>query len=81
VVLADEPTGELDTESGQQLMTMLGELRAEEGTTVVIVTHDLSLPGPGHRILSLSDGKIISDERIAETGQNQSDEIASDRTS
>jgi energy-coupling factor transporter ATP-binding protein EcfA2 len=60
-------------------MTMLGELRAEEGTTVVIVTHDLSLPGPGHRILSLSDGKILSDERIGENGPTPSPKIATAR--
>jgi ABC-type lipoprotein export system ATPase subunit len=81
VVLADEPTGELDSTTSRQLMDHLEGLHREEGATVVVVTHDLSLPGPGHRVLSLRDGLIVSDERLGENGQDQSRAIASAQTS
>jgi putative ABC transport system ATP-binding protein len=58
-VLADEPTGELDTESGAEVYRCLRELHAECGATVVVVTHDRSHIQPGDRVLTLRDGRNV----------------------
>lgn len=61
LVLADEPTGNLDRASGQAVMALLAELNAE-GTTVVVVTHDRDLAAQVPRQIEVSDGRIIRDE-------------------
>lgn len=58
LVLADEPTGELDSESGAQIYGYLRQLRDEHGSTVVIVTHDRTHIQPADNVLSLRDGKL-----------------------
>lgn len=58
LVLADEPTGELDSESGAQIYGYLRQLRDEHGSTVVIVTHDRTHIQPTDNVLSLRDGKL-----------------------
>ena len=58
LVLADEPTGELDSESGAEVYRYLRELRAEHGTTVVIVTHDRTHIRPDDHVLSIRDGRV-----------------------
>jgi putative ABC transport system ATP-binding protein len=60
LLLADEPTGNLDSESGAMVMEALEQIRAEVGTTVVIVTHDANLAGHADRILTLVDGAIAN---------------------
>ncbi len=60
LILADEPTGALDSKSGEELMTVLEELNAE-GHTVIIVTHDMSVAEHARRIIEISDGEIIAD--------------------
>ena len=62
VILADEPTGALDTASGQEVLRILDELHAE-GRTVIIVTHDPSIAARAERIVEMRDGEIISDRR------------------
>jgi macrolide transport system ATP-binding/permease protein len=62
VILADEPTGALDRRSGQEMMELLEELHSE-GHTVVIVTHDPQVAAHADRIIEISDGEIISDQR------------------
>src|SRR5450830_444901 len=62
VILADEPTGALDTHSGQEVINILKELHAE-GHTVVIVTHDMQVAEHAQRIIEISDGVIINDRR------------------
>ena len=60
LILADEPTGALDSNTGIEIMQMLHELH-EEGNTIVIITHDLKIANQAKRIVTISDGKIISD--------------------
>ncbi len=62
VILADEPTGALDTHSGAEVMRILGELHAE-GHTVIIVTHDMQVAEHADRIIEISDGRIVADRR------------------
>lgn len=63
VILADEPTGALDSGSGKDLMALLKELHAE-GHTIIIVTHDAAIAGQAERIVELHDGAIIGDHRL-----------------
>jgi ABC-type lipoprotein export system ATPase subunit len=62
VIFADEPTGNLDSKSGHEVVEILKKLNAE-GRTIVIVTHDLELAKMAHRTIKIFDGKIISDTR------------------
>jgi putative ABC transport system ATP-binding protein len=64
LLLADEPTGSLDTRSGQEILNILTALH-HEGQTVVLVTHERRLAEAADRIVTLSDGRIVSDERAA----------------
>jgi lipoprotein-releasing system ATP-binding protein len=59
VVLADEPTGNLDTQTGEELFSILVNLNREKGITFVIVTHNESLSRRCHRILKMTDGNLI----------------------
>ena len=58
ILLADEPTGNLDSQNGQAIMEMLFDLRDRHGSTLVLVTHDKGLAARCDRIIQLSDGKI-----------------------
>lgn len=62
VILADEPTGALDRESGEEVLRILAELHAE-GHTVIIVTHDMNVAARAERIIKISDGHIVADRR------------------
>ncbi|MBN1536233.1 MAG: ABC transporter ATP-binding protein [Anaerolineales bacterium] len=64
LVLADEPTGSLDTTAGQELMRLLKDLNASQGTTFLVVTHDLSVAQQTRRVLVMEDGKIIREDII-----------------
>ncbi len=61
ILLADEPTGNLDTATGLQVIELLLGLHRDHGTTLVLVTHDPSLAGQMERIIALRDGRIESD--------------------
>jgi ABC-type lipoprotein export system ATPase subunit len=63
VVLADEPTGNLDTRTGEEILNLFRDLHARLGTTLVIVTHDMRVADSCPRTLSLRDGRIIDDIR------------------
>ncbi|HEY8509129.1 MAG TPA: ATP-binding cassette domain-containing protein, partial [Steroidobacteraceae bacterium] len=60
VILADEPTGALDTRSGEEVLKILGELHAE-GHTIIIVTHDRAVAEHAERIIEIRDGEIVAD--------------------
>lgn len=66
VILADEPTGSLDSKSSEQVFAILRNLVHAEGKTVVAVTHDLALAARMDRRIELMDGTIVADNRIAE---------------
>jgi len=61
LVLADEPTGSLDSRSGGEVMDLLGRLHAEHGTTLVVVTHDAAVAARGRRTIRMLDGRIVAD--------------------
>jgi putative ABC transport system ATP-binding protein len=62
VVLADEPTGNLDTKTSGEVMTLLQQLREDRNITVVLITHDMEVARFGTRIVSIRDGQIVSDK-------------------
>jgi putative ABC transport system ATP-binding protein len=61
LVLADEPTGNLDTETGQQIIALLFDLARRQGTTLILITHDNALAERCDRIVRLGDGRIVED--------------------
>lgn len=61
IVLADEPTGNLDSHNGAQVMRLLLDLNRQEGTTLVLVTHDPAIAANASRILTIRDGELLSD--------------------
>ncbi len=63
ILFADEPTGNLDEETGEKVIQLLFELNKEAGTTLVIISHDLDLANRTQQILRLKGGKIITNER------------------
>lgn len=65
ILFADEPTGNLDEETGEKVIKLLFELNKEAGTTLVIISHDLDLANRTQQILRLKGGKIISNEKTA----------------
>jgi putative ABC transport system ATP-binding protein len=64
ILMADEPTGNLDSTNGQHVLDLLLQLNREEQTTLVLVTHDPRLAEYADRILRLQDGRVLSDERV-----------------
>ena len=65
LLLADEPTGALDTKTGREIMELLCRVNRERGTTVVVITHDKEISSFARRKIVLSDGVIESDDRSA----------------
>ena len=65
IILADEPTGNLDSATGEEIMKLFDKLHGE-GNTIILVTHERDIAAYAHRTISIRDGKIASDERVKE---------------
>jgi len=63
LLLADEPTGNLDSQTGKEIMALIREVAEKSSATVVIATHDISVAAWARRIIHMKDGQIISDEK------------------
>ena len=61
IILADEPTGALDSQTGHMIMDIFHQLHEEQGKTIVLITHSRELAAETQRIIVLNDGKIVSD--------------------
>jgi ABC-type lipoprotein export system ATPase subunit len=66
LILADEPTGALDSNSGQEILALMGKLNQTEGTTIAVVTHDPRVAQSTQRILRMQDGRIVEDHRVTD---------------
>lgn len=64
IVLADEPTGNLDTQNSREIMALLERANRETGQTLVVITHDEDIALSANRIIAIEDGHVVSDERI-----------------
>ena len=64
IILADEPTGNLDSKNGLEVMQLLSELNKEQGTTIVMVTHSERDAGYAQRIVSLLDGQVVPEVKL-----------------
>lgn len=64
ILLADEPTGALDTKTGRMVMDIFHKLHEEEGKTIVLITHSPELASETQRIVTISDGSVISDTEV-----------------
>jgi putative ABC transport system ATP-binding protein len=68
ILLADEPTGNLDTESSQEIMAILADLNRRDGLTILVVTHDSDVAAYTSRELLMKDGQLVGDRRRTPTG-------------
>lgn len=66
IILADEPTGNLDSQTGVEIMNLFDKLHAE-GNTIILVTHERDIAAYAHRVISIRDGRIALDERVKES--------------
>ena len=64
IILADEPTGNLDTRSSEEIMAIFQRLNKEQGITVVFVTHEPDIASHTQRVIRMRDGKMLSDEKV-----------------
>ena len=61
ILMADEPTGALDSKTGAQVLDILHQLHREQGTTVLLITHDNKVAAAARRIIRIADGQIVVD--------------------
>jgi putative ABC transport system ATP-binding protein len=59
LILADEPTGNLDSQTGQEVLKLLGEMAGQEGATLLMVTHDRDAARRADRVLTMRDGRLV----------------------
>ena len=65
IIMADEPTGALDTKTGEEIMGIFQQLNREQGITVILVTHDPEVALHARRVISVRDGAVASDETVS----------------
>jgi len=63
ILLADEPTGNLDTHTGEEILKLIGDVHSQLGSTILIVTHDMHVAGTCQRTITIRDGQIVQDVR------------------
>jgi putative ABC transport system ATP-binding protein len=66
LLLADEPTGNLDTQTTEEVLDLLGALNREQGLTIVVVTHEADVAARGQRLVRLKDGRVVYDGATAQ---------------
>jgi putative ABC transport system ATP-binding protein len=71
ILLADEPTGNLDSDGGHRVLELLQDVRAREGLTIVMVTHDPDVAEHADRIVRMLDGRVAGEERLRATAGAQ----------
>jgi len=64
IILADEPTGNLDSKTGDKIMSMFKALNQEDSTTIIVITHDQGVAEQTNRMVRLFDGKIVEDKKL-----------------
>jgi putative ABC transport system ATP-binding protein len=79
ILLADEPTGSLDSVAGQRILDLLEEIRAQRGLTVLLVTHDQTVAARADRIVRMLDGRVVDDAPRQPITDRQATEPATDR--
>jgi ABC-type methionine transport system ATPase subunit len=79
IILADEPTGSLDTQSGGEIMDLLETINRDQGTTLLVVTHDPKVARRTRRILTMRDGKVVDDHRVENLAKEDLRELARSR--
>ena len=68
ILFADEPTGNLDSKTGEQIIDLIFKLNQEQGSTLILVTHDQRLAGRCNRVIQISDGALVSEiKEVPET--------------
>jgi putative ABC transport system ATP-binding protein len=75
ILLADEPTGNLDTRTSVEIMEILQRLNREKGITIILITHEHDIAEYGHRVITFRDGRVVSDEQV-ETRRDAAAEFA-----
>jgi ABC-type lipoprotein export system ATPase subunit len=79
LILADEPTGSLDTTAGDEIMDLLADLNTSQGTTIIVVSHDRRVARATNRILTMRDGRITNDHTVADPLTEDLRELGSSR--
>ncbi len=79
LILADEPTGSLDSQSGEEILALLADLNNTQGTTIAIVTHDRRVAQSTQRVLRMRDGRIVADNRLLDPMEEDLRTLANSR--
>ena len=75
ILLADEPTGNLDSRTSVEIMEILQRLNRDKGITIILITHEHDIAEYGHRVITFRDGRVVSDEPV-ETRRDAAAEFA-----
>ncbi len=79
LILADEPTGSLDSQSGEEILSLINDLNRSQGTTIVVVTHDRRVAQSTRRILRMKDGRIVDDHLLGDPFEEDLRTLAASR--